>query len=159
MQIIDIHMSIQGAVDDAIARTVAIGALVAIALIHVLQLPDAFAAIGYLGALFIAAVSGCLVLAAALTRTSDDRVWAAAGGLAALILLCYVISRSIGLPGFTDDTGEWAEAPGLASMVVEGLLVFVSAAVLMTRHLPMRAAAGSAPSAGAPGIRPGPAVG
>jgi hypothetical protein len=159
MQIIDIHMSIQGAVDDAIARTVAIGALVAIALIHVLQLPAAFAAIGYLGALFIAVVAGCLVLAAVFTRASDDRVWAAAGGLAALILLCYVISRSIGLPGFTGDTGEWAEAPGLASMVVEGLLVFISAAVLMTRHVPLRAAAGSGAPASASGMRPGPAVG
>jgi hypothetical protein len=132
VQINDIHLSIRSAVDDAIARTVAIGALVAIALVHVLQLPDAFAAIGYLGALFIGAVAACLLLAAVMTRTGDDRAWAAAGGLAALILLCYVISRSIGLPGFTDDTGEWSEAPGLASMVVEGLLVFLTVSVLMT---------------------------
>jgi hypothetical protein len=48
VQIIDIRLSIRSAVDDAIARTVAIGALVAIALVHVLRLPDAFAAIGHL---------------------------------------------------------------------------------------------------------------
>jgi hypothetical protein len=71
-----------------------------------------------------------------MTRTSDDRAWAAAGGLVALNVLCYVISRSIGLPGFTDDTGEWWEAPGLASTAVEGLLVFLTVAVLMTRHMP-----------------------
>jgi cytochrome bd-type quinol oxidase subunit 2 len=161
MQIIDIHMSIRGAVDDAIARTVAIGALVAIAVIHVLQLPTAFAAIGYLGALFIAAVAGCLALAAVMTRTSDDRAWGAAGGLAALILLCYVISRSVGLPGFTGDTGEWSEAPGLVSMAVEGLLVLLTAAVLMTRRMPMRGAADSPGETGASarGMRPGPAVG
>jgi hypothetical protein len=161
MQIIDIHMSVRSAVDDAIARTVAIGALVAIAVIHVLQLPTAFASIGYLGALFIAAAAACLALAAVMTRTSDDRAWAAAGGLAALILLGYVISRSVGLPGFTDDAGEWAEAPGLASMVVESLLVFLTAAVLVTRRMPMRSASGSAAAANAaaPGMRPGPAVG
>ena len=148
MQIIDIHMSIRSALDDAIARMVAIGALVAIALVHVLELPEAFAEVGYLGALFIAALAACLVLGAVLTRTSDDRAWVAAGGLAALILACYVISRSVGLPGFTDDIGEWSEPLGLISMVVEGLLVFLTAAVLVTRHMPIRSAAGS-PSAAA----------
>jgi hypothetical protein len=158
MEIIDIHLGIKSALDDAIARAVAIGGLAAIALIHILQLPDAFAAIGYLGALFIAAIVGCLALASVLTRTSDDRVWMAAGGLPALILLGYIISRSVGLPGFTDDVGEWSEPLGLLSMVAEGLMVFVTAALLATRHYPVRrAAATSAPESAA--MRPGPAVG
>jgi hypothetical protein len=147
-----------GAVDDAVARTVAVGGLVAIALIHMLQLPDAFEEIGYLGALFIVAVVACLLLAAALTRMSDDRLWASAGGLAGLILLCYVISRSVGLPGFTDDTGDWSEPLGLASMVAESLVVFVSTAVLVTRQSPMRREAG-APSSDRATMQPGPAVG
>ena len=160
MQIIDIHMGIRDALDDAIARAVAIGGLVAIALIHILQLPDAFAEIGYLGALFIAAVATCLLLAGVLTRTSDDLAWAAAGGLAALILLGYVLSRSVGLPGFTDDVGEWSEAPGLASMVVESLLIVVSGAVLLSRHPMGRAAAAPADATtGGAAMRPGPSVG
>jgi hypothetical protein len=158
MQIIDIHMGMSAAVNDAIARAVAIGGLVAVALIHVLQLPAALAAIGYLGGLFIAAVVACLVIAAALTRTSDDRAWAAAGSLTALILLGYILSRSVGLPGFTEDTGEWSEPLGLASMVAEGLLVFVTGAVLATRHYPLRReTAASAPEGTA--MRPGHAVG
>jgi hypothetical protein len=140
MEIIDIQMNSRGALDDAIARAVAIGGLVSIALIHVLQLPVAFAAIGYLGVVFIAAAAACLVLAAVLTRTSDDSAWIAAGGLAGLILLCYVLSRTVGLPGFTEDIGEWSEAPGLASMVVETLLVFLTAAVFVSRRQPMRGA-------------------
>jgi hypothetical protein len=162
MEIIDIHMSIKGAVDDAIARAVAVGGLVAIALIHILQLPAAFDAIGYLGALFIAAVVGSLLLAAILTRTSDDLAWTATGGLAVLILVCYVLSRSVGLPGFSEDVGEWAEAPGLASMAVEGLLVFLATAVLLTRRYTMRslAARSTVPTGqAARGTRPGPAVG
>jgi hypothetical protein len=158
MQIIDIHMSIRGAVNDAIARAVAIGGLVTIALIHMLQLPAAFAEIGYLGGLFIAAVVASLVLAAVLTCTSDDRAWAATGGLAVLILLGYVLSRSVGLPGFTGDVGEWSETPGLASMVIESLLAFVTTAVLGTRHYPMRRR-GTALAAGGPGMHPGPAAG
>jgi hypothetical protein len=141
MQTLDIQMSAKEAIDDAIARTVAIGGLVALALIHMLQLPDAFNEIGYLGALFIVAIIASLGLAALLTRTSDDLVWAAAGSLAALVLLGYVISRSVGLPGFTGDMGEWSERPGLASMVVEGLLVCVSTGVLATRREPATSAA------------------
>jgi hypothetical protein len=153
MEILDIHTSLKSAIDDAIARAVAIGGLVVIALIHMLQLPAAFAAIGYLGALFIAAVLASLSLSAVMTRTSDDRAWMAAGALPALILLCYVISRSVGLPGFTDDIGEWSEPLGLASMVAEGFTVFVSGSVLASRgHMMRRPGAARA-------IRPGPAVG
>jgi hypothetical protein len=161
MQIIDIHMSIRGALDDALARAIAIGGLVTIALIHVLQVPTAFAEIGYLGGLFIAAIAASLILAAVMTRTSDDVVWVAAGGLAGLVLLGYVLSRSVGLPGFTDDVGEWSEAPGLASMVVESLLVFVTGAVLVTRRHPMGSAAAATDAATPSGaaMRPGPAVG
>jgi hypothetical protein len=158
MQIIDIHLGIRAALNDAIARAVAIGGLVAIALIHMLQLPSAFAAVGYLGGIFIAAIVASLALAAALTRMSDDRAWAAAGGLAALILLGYVLSRTVGLPGFTEDIGEWSEPLGLASMVAEGLLAFVAGAVLATRHHPLRReAAASAPGGAA--MHPDPAVG
>ena len=144
-------MHLKDVADDAIARAIASFGLIAIALIHMLQLPTAFAEIGYLGALFIVAIVASLALAALLTRTSDDRVWEAAGGLAALILLCYVISRSVGLPGFTDDIGEWSETPALAAMVVEGLVVFVTTAVLVTRHQPM-------PRAAASGMRADPAI-
>jgi hypothetical protein len=157
MQIIEIHTSIRGAVDDAIARAVAIGGLLGIAVIHVLQLPEAFAEIGYLGALFIAAVAGSVVLAAALARTSDDRAWAGAGALAALILIGYLLSRSVGLPGFTGDTGNWSEAPGLVSMVVESLEIVLAGTVLATRLAPRwRAARANEPATGgAGGFQPG----
>ena len=152
MEITDIQT--KGAMNDAIARIVAIGGLVAIALIHVLQLPDAFEEAGYLGGLFIAAVAASLTLAAVMTRTSDDRAWLAAGGLAGLILLGYVLSRSVGLPGFTDDVGEWSEVPGLASMVAESLLGIVTVAVLVPRRMPLRRASTAPSSAGAAKMRP-----
>lgn len=122
------------ALDDAVARGVAILGLVALALIHVVQLPDTFDEAGYLGGLFIAAAAGCLVLAAVLTRTSDDRAWMAAAGLPALILLGYVLSRSVGLPGFTADEGEWASPRGLEAMVAEALVICVSFATLASRQ-------------------------
>jgi len=134
MQIMDIHLSAKAAVDDALARALAVAGLAAVALIHAVQLPDAFGEIGYLGALFIAAVAGSVLVATALTRTSDDRIWMAAGGLAGLILIGYILSRSVGLPGFTSDMGEWSEPRGLAAMVAESTLVVLSAGVLVGRR-------------------------
>jgi hypothetical protein len=116
--------------NDAISRIVAIGALGGVALVHVLQLPVAFDATGYLGALFIVVVLACLALAALLARSNDRRVWEAAAALPALVLLGYIISRTVGLPGFTDDIGVWSQRLGLASMVVVGLLIWLSVAVL-----------------------------
>jgi hypothetical protein len=116
--------------DDVVARMVAIGSLGGVALVHVLQLPDAFAAVDYIGILFICAIVAALLLAATLTRMSDERVWALTGALPALLLIGFVLSRTSGLPGFTDDIGEWSEPLGLVSLVFEGLLVCLSAVVL-----------------------------
>jgi hypothetical protein len=120
--------------NDVIARMVAIAGLGGIALVHVLQSPDAFTETTYLGILFVGAIVTSLVLAAVLTRTSDDRAWAAAGGLGALILLGYFLSRTSGLPDATNDIGEWTEPLGLASLVAEGLVVCVTAGVMVTRR-------------------------
>ena len=124
------------ALDEAIARTVAIAALAAIALIHVLQLPGAFSDAGYLGALFVGAIVASVLLAAALAVDGDQRFVEAAGALAGLILIGYLVSRTTGLPAATDDVGEWAEPLGLASMVVEGLLVCMAAGMPATRRRP-----------------------
>ena len=113
---------------------VAIAGLGGIALIHVLQSPAAFTETTYLGILFVGAIVASLVLAAILTQTSDDRAWAAAGGLGALILLGYFLSRTSGLPDATNDIGEWTEPLGLASLVAEGLVVCVTTGVMVTRR-------------------------
>ncbi len=129
----DVYETVRAAIHDTVGRLVAIAGLAGIALIHVLESPDAFAETTYLGILFVCAIVAALGIAATLTRTSDSRAWWAAGGLAALILLCYVLSRTSGLPDATLDVGEWTEPLGLASMVAEGLVVFVSGGVLATR--------------------------
>jgi hypothetical protein len=121
------------AVNDAVARTVGIVGLSGIALIHALQAPEAFEETTYLGVLFIGAILASLALSTALTRTSDQRAWAAAGGLAAAIMLGYVLTRTSGLPDATLDVGNWTEPLGLASLVAEGLVVCVTAGVLASR--------------------------
>src|SRR4051812_13554138 len=83
----DSDLNFTEALDDVVARLVAIAGLGGVALAHVLQLGDAFAAIDYLGVLFVAAIVACVVLATLLTRMSGELVWAATGALAALVLI------------------------------------------------------------------------
>jgi hypothetical protein len=127
------------AIDDAVSRTATIAGLTGVAVIHVLQLPDAFSETFYLGMLFIGAVAGAMLVAVTLTRTSSRGVWTAAVALPALVLLGYLFSRTTGLPDATNDVGEWDEPLGLVSMVAEGLVVCVSGAVLAAGRAPMSA--------------------
>jgi hypothetical protein len=122
--------TVTNAVNDVVTRTAAIGGLAGIALVHALQAPEAFEETTYLGVLFIGAIVAGLAIAAVLTRTGDQRAWAAASGLAAAIMLGYLLSRTSGLPDATLDVGEWTEPLGLASLVAEGLVLFVAAGEL-----------------------------
>ena len=149
----DIPRGLSDAINDGVARLVAIAALSGIALIHVLELPDALAETAYLGVMFIGAIVASLAASAILTRTSDQTIWVAAGVLPVLILLGYVLSRTSGLPNATNDVGEWSEPLGLASLVVESLLVCVTIGVVATRQRtigtgiarPVEAGGGTAP--------------
>ena len=161
MQRAEVDRNIGDAVNDAVTRTAAVGGLVGIAVIHVLQSPEAFGETTYLGLLFIGAIVASLALSATLSLTSDQRVWGAAGGLAALILLGYLFSRTSGLPAATNDVGEWTEPLGLVSMVVEGLLICLSAGVLGMRvYASGSRVARPSETRGrpAPGTRPDPAA-
>ncbi len=53
-------------------------------------------------------------------------------GLALVPIAGYVVSRTTGLPGATDDIGDWANALGLATLAVEAALV-----ALAVRAAPM----------------------
>jgi hypothetical protein len=144
--------------DGMVARTVAALGLFGIALIHILEVPDNLREQGYVGALFIAAIVASLLLAAALTRMDDSRVWIATGGFAALVLIAFLFSRTTGLPGLTDYKGVWDDPNGLLSMVVEGLVVLVSGAVLAGRSTAMARQPGEMRDRSGRASRPGPAA-
>ena len=132
---------LQNAVNDALTRVAVIAGLGGIAVVHMLQAPDGFAATFYVGLLFCLAVVACLLLIAAVATTSDSRATELAGGLATLILLLYLISRCFGLPAFTDEKGIWDEPLGMLSMVFEGLVICVCAATMSAPRMaaaPMR---------------------
>ena len=115
-----------------VARLVGVVACLAVAAIHVIDqggLPGTkgpeYVQISY----YALEVAG--VVAAALLLTSRARVgWWLSLGVAAGPIVGYVLSRGPGMPDYTDDIGNWAEPLGVASLVVEGVLLILAAVAL-----------------------------
>ncbi len=108
-------------------RRVTAALCLAVATIHVIDQgglavrSPAYVGVGYL----------VLEVAAVLLLRSGAAVgWLSSVGLGAGPLAGYLLSRGPGLPGYTDDIGNWAEPLGLLSLVVEGLLLALALAAL-----------------------------
>jgi Ni/Fe-hydrogenase subunit HybB-like protein len=109
--------------------------LVAIAIIHLVDVHGKFEEVAYIGVLFIGLIVASLVLAEALLRSDDSWVWMAACLLAAGTIAGYVLSRSVGLPGEGGaEKGNWWEGLGLASLLVEATVVWLAATRLARRE-------------------------
>jgi hypothetical protein len=119
---------------DAVLRAVAVIGLAGVALIHVLDAHNTFTSTPYIGWLYVGLITGSLGSAALLLRGSDSRAWAAAAVLSVGAIAGFVLSRTVGLPGSTDDIGNWWEPLGLASLFVEGAVVALAGAVLAERE-------------------------
>jgi hypothetical protein len=91
---------------------------------------DGYMRVGYY-ALEVAAVLVAIALMAATGRMLQYSWWLAAG-VALGPLVGYILTRSTGLPGHTDDKGNWTQPLGLLSLAVEGMLLVL--AVLMARR-------------------------
>jgi hypothetical protein len=114
-------------------RVVAVIGLLGIALIHLLDLPGKIEETPYLGWLFIALIVTSVGLAGMLAVRDDRAAFLAAGGVAALVIIGYVINRTVGLPGAMEDIGNWLEPLGPASLFVEGTVVLVAVPALRPR--------------------------
>jgi hypothetical protein len=88
----------------------------------------------YVGLLFIAGGIVSALLAARLWRTDDVRAWLAGATVAAGMAAGFVLSRTVGLPGFHE--AEW-EASGLLSLLLEaGVVALALEAVSARRGAP-----------------------
>ncbi len=109
--------------------------LLAIALIHLLDVIGKISETPYLGVMYIALMIASVLVAFALLHSGSPRVWAAGGMLAAVTLIGFVVSRTIGLPSATSDIGNWSENLGLASMFIEAAVIAVSVyALVLSRN-------------------------
>jgi hypothetical protein len=102
---------------------------VPVAVVHISEVP-------YLGVAFYLFILASAALLGSLVERSRTGAWVFALVGAALALVTYLVSRTIGLPGASDDVGDWSNTLGLISVASELLLIVVAAYVLISirRH-------------------------
>jgi hypothetical protein len=136
------------------ARTVGALALIALAVIHVVDLPgtlgpDRLVGIGYLGIIAAAVLVGGLMIA-----RPHWLAWAAAGAVAVSAMGGYILTRALpgGFLGDHGDVGNWRCSLGIAALSVETLIILL---VVLAAWLD-RSPAASVPAESRPAVRRAP---
>ena len=121
------------------AEVVAGVGLAATAYIHLAEMSEKFAEVPYIGVGYVLLSIACVASIVMITarRTAG---WYLGGLTCALTFIGYVLTRTVGLPGSTEDIGNWSEIMGTWSLIAEGTVVAVTAAMIATRfgHRPAR---------------------
>ena len=108
-----------------------VGALlcVQVAIIHVIDqggVPGtkapAYVGVGY----WVLEILALVTAAVLITNRSPRSGWFVAIGVGAGPLIGYILSRGPGLPGYTDDVGNWGEPLGVFSLIAEAILVVLA---------------------------------
>ena len=120
--------------DHLLERACVVVGLGGIALVHLLDVEDRLTEVPYIGWLFVGLIVASLAIAALLIRSDSRRAWAAAGLVAGATIAGYVITRTVGMPGDgAEDVGNWTEPLGLASLLLEGIVVALAVTRLSSR--------------------------
>ena len=102
------------------AALVSMGLLVTAA-IHVIDMPGREPT--YSAAMFLGLIASAIVLAVVVAVRPTMWALGLAGLLSLSVLVGFVLTRTTGLPDWTEDIGVWDEALGLASLACEALTV------------------------------------
>jgi hypothetical protein len=115
------------------ARTVGALALIALAVIHVVDLPgtlgpDRLVGIGYLGI-----IAAAVLIGGALLVQSHRLAWTAAAAVAASAMGGYILTRALpgGFLGDHGDVGNWRCPLGIAALSVESVIILLTLLVAL----------------------------
>jgi len=100
--------------------------LTVVAVVHLIDGPAALNDQFYIGALELSLAVACIPLAILLIIDPMRDLWIAVVGLTTLALACYIASRTTGLPGATDDIGNWKETLGILNMATELIVIVIA---------------------------------
>ncbi len=109
-------------------RHISAGALAAVGAIHLILAPEYFSEQAYVGVLFVLGGLALLAFATRLWRSDDVPSWLLGALTMAGMGLGFVLSRTVGLPGFHES--EW-ELSGLLCLVLEAGFVGAAAKTLV----------------------------
>jgi hypothetical protein len=113
---------------------VGIAGLASIIAIHATELGGKVDEVAYLGAGYVALIAAAFV-SIVMLAVRDERGWKLAGATAAATLIGFVLTRTTGLPGSTDDIGNWSETLAVWALVSEvGVVALAGAAGLRARR-------------------------
>ena len=114
-----------------LTRAAGILLILAIGAIHMYLAPMHFQAATYLGAAFVVNFAASLVAALGIWLGSPNWGWLLGAYVAGGALIAYLVSRAVGLAGFEEAVGNWANAWGTFAMMIEGLYLvgYISVAV------------------------------
>jgi hypothetical protein len=138
----------QGA--DVIARAIGVLALMALAVIHVVDLPPTLGPTPLVGIGYFGIIVAALGVGLALIARSHWLVWAAAGAVAVMAMGGYVLTRAVpgGFLGDHGDVGNWRCPLGITALSVETLIILLAVlAVWLGRAPAASVAAESRPAA------------
>ncbi len=107
-----------------ILRLAAIALIVVVGLTHLIGAPQHYRVAPYIGVGFVANFIGALVAAVGIYRNALWG-WLLGALVAGGALVMYVVSRSVGLPGFEHAVGRWSGPLGILSLVAEALFIAV----------------------------------
>ena len=135
---------------DLIARAMGALALIALAVIHVVDLPGTLGPTPLVGIGYFGIIAAALGVGAALVARSHWLVWGAAGVVAVMAMGGYVLTRALpgGFLGDHGDVGNWRCPLGITALSVETLIfLLVLLAVWLGSASAATPAAGSRPAA------------
>ena len=115
--------------------------LLAVAVVHLIDGRGSLNGHFYVGALELALVAACVPLALLLLTRPVRLFWHAAGALCSGALLVYIASRTVGLPGSSDDIGNWFETLGVLNVLLQAGVIALAASVVRSAGSASRASA------------------
>ena len=118
--------------DDPAIRAVTVIGLIAVGIIHALEIPGQVSGTVWL------TIGFCLLAVVApgaglwLLLRPSLLAWEFTGAVCALAAAGYVLTRSVPVPGDAGDVGNWLEPLGMTALIVEGFVVIIVALILVS---------------------------
>lgn len=98
--------------------------LIGIAGVHIADLPAKWEETRYIAFMYIGAIAACVLLIERLVVKTSKRDYLLSSLVSFSVLMGYVVNRTVGMPGATDDIGNWFEPLGLLSLFIEVFAVW-----------------------------------
>jgi len=116
---------------DAAIRAVAAIGLMAVGVIHALEIRGQLDGAAWLTAGFSALAIAGPVCGLWLLVRPGRLPWMAAGLICLSAALGYILTRSVAMPGEAGDVGNWLEPLGVTALITEGIVVVLAVLVLL----------------------------